>query len=146
MRYDINAFRIGDYLYSWVTGGVHAYRVIEIRTREGEKNQLVVEDQSCNHGWKCRLVVHQDPVGNLARNVMLNDEDDSQGYWHTQGRYDYYLHPTLLKARQECYRRNIAIIKEEIAQLEARLARERVTLAQYMEVVNAQELDVAPRG
>jgi hypothetical protein len=145
VRYDINAFRIGDYLYSCGTGGAHAYRVIEIRTQEGGKNQLVVEDPSGYHGRKCRLVVHESPTGNLVLTATL-DDSDSRDHWCLQDSYDYYLHPTLLKARQERCRRNMAIIKEEIAWLEARLARERATLAQYMEVANAQEPAAAPRG
>lgn len=135
MKKDINDIVIGDKLYSYVALGFHEYKVIGIRTREGEKNQLVVQDQACSHGWKCELVIHQDPVGNLARNIMLNDDEGSQGYCHTQGPGDHYLHTTLAAAKKEVYSRSVAQVKRRVEELEKRLAQEKKSLAKYEEIV-----------
>ena len=89
---DINKINIGDVIYRYVSfGGIHKYKVVGKREYE-DNTELEVEDQNCNHGWKCRLLVAVNDYNRLVSIRMLNDdEDNSQRCWHSQDEYNFWL-------------------------------------------------------
>ena len=96
-------YQIGDYLYRYVEfGGVFKYKVIGKRAYEiPECTQLEVECQSCNHGYKCCLLLAQDDYKNIISIRMLNEsEDDPQKHWHTQEK-GLYFHPSPKGAKED---------------------------------------------
>lgn len=102
---DISEYAVGDSMFRYVAmGGVFEFKVIGVRRygdqKETQSTQLEVESQSCNHGWKCQLLVAQDDYGRLVSIGMLNeDESEPQKYWHTQDEYHFY--PRKVEAQQE---------------------------------------------
>ena len=91
-KIDIIKINIGDSIYRYVSfGGIREFKVVGKRWYE-DNIQLEVEDQHCNHGWNCRLLVAMNDYGRLISIKMLNDdEDDSQRHWHSQEDYNFWL-------------------------------------------------------
>jgi len=131
-KYFIDQLVLGDKLYRYVhLGGMFEYTVIEIRKREGEPQQIVARCESCHHGWHCQVLLAQNSMGDIICVALLNDdEDNSQGCWHTQGEHDYVFRRTKRESFIDVYTRNIKLLQEKVANTEARLVRAREELAE----------------
>lgn len=117
----IDDFKVGEDLFRYVEcGGIHRYRVVGIRSYE-DSTQLEVEDQSCNHGWKCRVLVARNDYGKIHAVHMLNDdEDDSQRIWHRNEGFHFW--PTVEEARLEATRFHMQRADERVRKAEESLA------------------------
>ena len=124
----INEMKIGDKLYRYVdVGGVFEYEVIGIRQYESG-NQIEVRCNTCNHGWKCEVLVAMNDYGKLISIQMLNDREcDSQKCWHSQDKFHFWK--TSSEAKKEKYADMIKTIKDDIKLCEVGLAAKKKNLA-----------------
>lgn len=117
----ISDYKVGDELFRYIEmGGIHRYVVQGVRQYETDV-QLEVEDQSCSHGWKCRILVARNDYGKIHAVHMLNDdEDDTQRHWH--GNEGFHFWPTVAKAKAEGFDAAIRRAKENVGKAEEGLA------------------------
>lgn len=117
----IDDYKVGDELFRYIEmGGIHRYIVQGVRQYQDDV-QLEVEDQSCSHGWKCRLLVARNDYGKLHAVHMLNDdEEDTQRHWHQNEGFHFW--PTTTRAKAEGFDAAIRRAKESVAKAEDGLA------------------------
>ena len=77
----------GDKVYNYVSPvGIFEYEVIGFKETDNF-TEYIVRCNSCNHGYKCELMIIQCREDRLKYVQMLNDPDCEQDYWHEDGRY-----------------------------------------------------------
>ena len=111
---DIAEYKIGDEIFRYVTVmGVFRWLVIGRRERENEV-QLELECQTCNHGWKCKVLVAQNDYKKIVSVNMLNEDDeDSQRHFHGQEECTFW--PTSAEAKNEHLKNLIRKAEKELS-------------------------------
>lgn len=134
MKNKIN-LKIDDKIYKYIsTKGIFTYTVKGVRTYE-DNEQYEVECQDCADHTKCRLLIIQNANSKTFQYVcMLNDEDDSQYYWHNDEK-KFYLD------KKDCKKSEYEIIlkkyKKEIEETEAKLERQNKQLLELEKWYNS---------
>lgn len=113
--------KLDQEVYRYVQcSGIHTFKVISINeTKYG--TQYIVEDQKCNHGWKCQLLIQYCDKDLKFVKMVNDDEDDSQLYWHQNGDKEYYFKTNIQEAYIDIFISNINYRKAAVAKAEAHL-------------------------
>lgn len=124
-------YRLGDEIYRHVECvGIFRFIVDGIRIFP-DGVQIEVECQTCNHGWKCRLLLAENDYGRIVSVHMLNgDESDSQRHFHANEGLHFWETATL--ARDEALRMCVRRSDDRIKDLETRLEIERKRRAEWV--------------
>jgi hypothetical protein len=135
---DINSLAINDKLYRNVPmAGIFTYTVIEVRTRAGEDNQLVVRCESCSHGYKCELLLCANSYKRIICASLLNDDDAcSQAHWHTQSDDDGFFVTSMHQAKVDKATRLIREADESVRKAEEVLARQKTRRNEIKDIID----------
>lgn len=122
----------GDKLYRWVSfGGIFEYEVIGARdNREGFSYELICN--TCNHGYKCEVLVAFDDQSRLKYVCMLNEDDEEpQNHWHVDGERAQFFHSSEKDALRNCCDVQVRRLEKDIKEREAIVTRQKERLALY---------------
>ena len=118
------ALNIGDSLYRYVVlGGIFHYIVIGKR-EYADDVQYEVECQTCNHGYKCVVLVAYDDYGRLMTVRALSDDDGERQYaWHVNDDNGLHYRRTKEEAGQDYFNYRIKVADTEIAKAQQTIER-----------------------
>jgi hypothetical protein len=135
---DINSLVLNDKLFRNVPmAGIFTYTVIEVRSRAGEDNQLVVRCEACSHGYKCELLLCANSYKRIICASLLNDDDScSQALWHTQSDDDGFFVTSMQQAKVDKANRLMREADESVRKAEEVLARQKARRAEIKDIID----------
>lgn len=111
--------KIGDKLYKYQDFGRFATYVCTAVITRDKLIQYEMECQSCDHGFKCVILIKKLRRGNTYEfQAMVNDEDEEYKAWHTTYKPHEEFYLTLEKAKISVYENAISHTKQEISKHE----------------------------
>ena len=125
-------------------GHIAEYLVTAIINRD-KLIQYELECQSCEHGFKCKVLVKKVRKANKYEFLcMVNDEEEEWKAWHTDfGKEKELYYPVLIEARKAVYQSAISSKKSDIEEhknIADRLSKELEELeGHYQNIIKTEE-------
>jgi hypothetical protein len=135
----IMTLKIKDKLFRYVPlGGIHEFLVVEVHETQYGK-QYIVEDQSCNHGWKCRLLITKTNEDSFKFIRQINDDEDNPQEALHKNLWDkeYFFHTSKIYALLDIHKKNVSYLSNIVIEAKDNLKKLENDLAKNTDILNA---------
>lgn len=106
----------GDILYKYQDFGRYAQYIVTAITKREKMTEYELECQSCQHGFKCRVLVKKVRGSDWYEFLcVINDEDEEWKAWHTTYKKSEMFYHTRKEAMLAVYQNAIDSQKSEIS-------------------------------
>lgn len=132
-------------LFSYVPmGGIHEFLVVEVHETQYGK-QYIVEGQSRNHGWKCRLLITKTNEDSFRFIRQINDDEDNpQKGWHKNlWDKEYFFYTSKNYALLDMHKENVSYLSKVVREAKDNLKKLENDLAKKTDILKTLENDLA---